>query len=355
MRTSKVKTIITGIASAFVFCGVLACFSLGLDYLIAPADSYTRVMMHELYAQKKIDRLFCGASLSYRSFDTGLLDRELRCNCFNAGSSSQDVAVTYFLLKDILRGCDVGHVYLELSPAMEIRFGPDTTQTAAGVFPVFCYMRRSLPKLQMFLDLTRKGYALTNFLGARYYVQTVNIVKIPGNVSLKGTDEYKKYGYRPLSHDREWYAGKGYVESCERVYGDRFDDVCPEYTFASANDGWCSYVRKIISLCKQKDVEITLVCSPVSRYVLSSWDGWYDDYHAMVDGMAREAGIVFWDFSLVKDAFFNPVSENYQDSVHLNMYGARLFSSLFARIVRGELVYEDICCLSTDEKLVGSR
>lgn len=346
MSTSRIKTTCKLLISLAAVCASLVGIWTGLRYILADeASSYTRVMMHELNAQKEIDTLLCGSSLCYRGFDTALLDEELEGNCFNAGSTTQGIAVSYYLLKDTLRKHKVGHIYLELCPVGEIQYDyKENPHALAGIYFISDYMGWSLPKLELLLTSTSPDYYPNGFLVARRYWQKIlNFGYIRRVVKSKGTKAYREYAYDLLRHETEWYAGKGFVESCARVSEEEMNDVNANLVYDSLHEEWYDYAEKIVGLCRKKGVGITLVCAPVSRYARSRWEGWYDSYHDMVEDLAKKSGVDFWDFNLVKDEYFRADAENYMDSVHLNMYGARLFSKLFARLVRGELRYDEIC------------
>ena len=72
-----------------------------LRYILTDdVKSYTRVMMHELYEQNEIDTLFIGSSHCYRSINTEIADELLQSNTFNAGTSSQTLLDTWYLLQE---------------------------------------------------------------------------------------------------------------------------------------------------------------------------------------------------------------------------------------------------------------
>ena len=356
MRSSNVNGVCKALVAFAGVCAALFCIWKGLRYALS--DDYTsykgyaRVMMHELYGQESIDALFCGASLCYRGFDTGLLDRELGKNCFNAGSTIQGIPVSYCLLKDVFSRTTVGHVYLELEPAVEIRYDyrgdPDVVW---GIYFIADNMKWGVPKLELLLKGTGPEYYASSFLVARrYWQKAFYLGYVKRNIQAKGTRAYREYGYDLLRSEAEWYVGKGYVANGIVASEDMLDDIRASIVY-KVNEGWISCVNRIIALCREKGVEITLVRTPVSGYVLSRWASWYDDYHNMISDIADRNGVDYWDFTLVKDEYFTPEAGLFSDSTHLNMYGARQFSTLFARVVRGELAYDDICCRSADEKL----
>ena len=79
------------------------------------SDTYTRLMMHELYSQGKIDVVFAGASHCYRGINPNVLDGELSLNTFNVSSSSQTIDGSEAIVREALNKYDVSYVVLDVS------------------------------------------------------------------------------------------------------------------------------------------------------------------------------------------------------------------------------------------------
>lgn len=329
----------------------------GLRFLLTnDVESYTRVMMHEFYNQENIDILFSGASLCYRSFDTEVLDHELGLNTFNAGSSSQDIDASYCLIKDCISRYDVEHIYLELGPIMANNMDIEerTPSTMTGTYIVMDYMKPSMDKLTYMLNATDSQYYIESFLVARRsWKNLFSFENIKKNIQGKTSKEYKEYRYDNLRHENEWYSGKGYVECDTQVREHSFNDSygMEHICVSEIKEEWFEYLDKIIKYCDRNNVKLTLVCVPVSMYLLSIYGDNYDRYHLELEKIADEHNIEYWDFSLCKEDFFPIDAVYYKDSAHLNMYGAELFSKLFARIVNDEIKYEDVVYHTVEEKL----
>lgn len=347
------KRMVSAICVVVVLIGVWT----GLRYIIYDdTASYTRVMMHELYSQKKIDVLFCGASLAYRSFDTKLLDEQLGVNTFNAGSSSQSIDVTYYLIKEAARTSEIKRVVLELSPIMAMYMDIDARDLSGmvSVYAISDYMRWSPSKLQLLLNAARPDLFINHFFVARRnWRQLGHIGALRKCVAGKNTSSYKNYEYDFLKHENEAYAGKGYVASTVRIKDGTFNDTYGSNAFSvdRINDDWYLYLDKIIDFCKNSGIELTLVCAPLSEYLVSCYGKEYDKYHNMLSKIAKNAGLAFWDFTLCKAQYLPLDAEDYQDSAHLNMFGAELFSGLFGDILRDDLSVDDLFYENTRQKL----
>lgn len=351
------RTIVKRILSIAGVCTIIVLIWIGLRYLIVDdTGSYTRVMMHEFYDQDNIDVVFCGASLCYRTFDTEILDSELGVNTFNTGSSSQTIDVTYYLLKECLDKNKVDHVFVELSPIMASVYNDESRKPSdmTSVYLISDYMKPSSRKAQLLIKASEPDQYCNSFFVARRNWEKIYDTEYVGTLlDKKSSDIYSDYMYDYLKHDAEWYKGKGYVESSIRVAEGTFNDSYPTYNIELENikESWFDYVYKIIELSANRNVELTLVCAPLSDYLVACYGENYDRYHDRISSIAEQAGIEFWDFTLVKEDYFPTDAINYMDSAHLNMYGAQIFSKLISRIINGELSYDDICYQSAGERI----
>ena len=86
-----------------------------------------------------------------------------------------------------------------------------------------------------------------------------------------------------------------------------------------------NYLRRLISHCKQKGIELFLVVSPAPSHV-------HGDYYATLKELAENEGISFMDYHTPGLFLYHP--EYFKDSQHLWDEGARLFSSQFASDLR---------------------
>ena len=357
MNIQLTKKLLIRAGSFCAICVVFVGIWSGLRYLaVNDVSSYTRVTMHELYEQKNIDVLFCGASLSYRSFDTEILDEELGVNTFNSGTSAQPIDVTYYLLKDCLHRHDIKRVFVELSPIMAVQKEAKdrTAADMTGVYLVSDYMEWNLNKVRMLLGASEPELYANSFLvPKRYWKNACDLQSMIGVFREKCSDSYKDFRYDSLFHETEWYKGKGYVECKTEVREGEFDDAYAnnDIRLTNVSTDWHYYVNEIIKLCEIEGVELTFICAPLSEYLLAAFGRTYNDYHNMVADMAEKAGIEFWDFSLVRDEYLLMSASDYMDSAHLNMYGAQKFSRLIAQVIEGKLSYNAIAHENIRQKL----
>jgi hypothetical protein len=319
------------------------------------SGSYTRVMMHEYYNQENIDVLFSGASLCYRSFDPKIIDEEINANTFNLGSSSQDIDASYYLIKDAIARYNLDSVYLELSPIMALNMNIEERNPSnlTGTYIVLDYMMPSISKAEYLFHATKSDYYINSYFVARRNWECIfDPTYVSNLLKVKSTDAYKNYGYSLLMYDNEWYEGKGYVKTSLQVPEHSFNDSysTESSNFKGISEEWFTYLYKIIKCCKESNVDITLVCAPLSEYLLLSYEN-YDEYHNLIKRIADEEKVEFWDFNLSKEDYVPIDSSYYKDSAHLNMYGSEIISELMANLINKQIDFENISYKSVSEKL----
>lgn len=326
-----------------------------LRYIIVDdTRSYTRVMMHEYYNQDNIDVLFSGASLCYRSFDTRVLDERLGVNTFNAGSSSQDLDASYYLIKDAIDRYDLSHVFLELSPVMALNLDIEERDIGKlyGTHIISDYMKPSVSKVVYLLNASRSEYYVDSFLVARRnWEKLFDPPYVGALLKVKASHSYRSYCYDNLVYDTEYYVGKGYVASTARVMENAFYSThgFEPLDITGIGEEWFQYLFKIIKYCQKKGVKITLICAPLSEYLLTGYEK-YEDYHNLIEDIALDNNIEFWDFNFCKEVYFSGKASFYQDATHLNMHGATVLSDLISDLIKGKVMYEDVFYETFDEK-----
>ncbi|NBH28803.1 hypothetical protein D3Z60_24490 [Lachnospiraceae bacterium] len=344
------------IAIIFVGISFIGIWQLLRYMIVDDTKSYTRLTLHEYYNQENIDVLFIGASLCYRSLDTQILDESLGMNTFNLGTSSQDMDASYYLIKDAIKRYNVRHIYLELSPVIALHTNNSDRELTdmTGTYIVSDYMKPSISKAQYLLEASKPDYYINSFLLARRNWEKLFDFEYVGSLlETKSSTTYKNFEYGYSQNETEYYAGKGYVANTSRILDNSFYDPYgfKSFRIEGISKDWYKYLNKILKLCDKSKVEITLFCAPLSVHMLASYGDEYDKYHDLIEQMAEDKGKKFWDFNLCKETYFPIESNLYKDSTHLNMYGAEYFSKLMSDIIRGKVIYENICYNSVSEKL----
>lgn len=347
------KKAIKVIVSLLVMAVVFLCGLKGLRYIVTDdTASYTRIMMHEFYQQdENVDVLFMGASHCYRSFIPSVLDEKFGVNTFNLGSSSQQLDSTLLLLKEAVSKYDIKKVYVDLSynQAIQTEYVHDNLQST---YLVTDYMKPSFRKYSFLLGASKADYYGNSFLIARRdWQQLFDAEYVAILMEKKNTKAYKEYEYDYVINDAEEYAGKGYVAAKKQIAHGGYvtTDTFEPIDTGKVTSDWREILLDMIDYCKEHNIEITLLSTPVTSFLCESY-GNYDEYIEFVDNLIKDTGVRYIDFNLMKEDYWPDTSTNFKDDNHLNQYGAELFSDIFARYINGEIKDDQLFYGSMKEK-----
>lgn len=330
----KIKILLKCILFFLLMCGINEFFRY---LLIDDTNSYTRIMMHELYHQEEnIDVLFLGSSHCYRSLNPQITDALFDTNTFNAGSSLQGLDGTYALLKEAGKYNDLKKVYVELYYGIPLETF-STRNDLTAVYLISDYMRPSLSRMQLLLKAGSSEHLFNSFvLGRREWEKLFDFSYIAELNEKKRSASYMHYDYITATTDA--YLGKGYVESSE-IWGES-SNYARSVNFAF-NENYISedcknYLKKIINYCQKNDIELAFFSAPMSDFSLASF-GNYDFYIQQVNEFLSEYDIAYYDFNLCKNEILDITGNDLMDSSHLNGNGAEKFSTVFSEFFTGKL------------------
>lgn len=326
----------------FIACGI------GFRYLlIDDTESYTRLMMHEFYAQDRIDVLFAGSSHCYASLDPRLTDAGLGANTFNAGSALQALDASFALIREGVERKQVRRVFLEMYYGMMANDDYREREQMTGTYIVSDYMRPSLNKVRFLLEASSPEYYVNSFLPARRnWEGLLHPEEIRRLLEKKGTAAYRNF----LPFDD--YKGKGFASGQGRIRDGLlldtagFDRIHTE----SPSADWLKTLREIIDYCEKKGVELTLFSAPMTLFQTAGV-GNYDEYIALIRSLTEGTDVRYWDFNLCREQWFDQAPDLFEDAGHLNAEGAERFSRVFAAFFSGEIAPEELFYGSMAEKL----
>lgn len=166
----------------------------------------------------------------------------------------------------------------------------------------------------------------------KFVSEGVNVLisKLKGQfVQNKGD---RKYGFVPT--------GPGsyeFTDDYQSIYRSRWNTVSDSIDEENAD---C--LDQITALCKEKDIKLILVTTPISKEFLCS-SGDFDIPYRWYSQYAQAHGLRFYDLNLYKgiETLF-PDDEMFFDTLHLNTEGAERFSQLFAELEQRMRSGEDI-------------
>lgn len=352
------KKFISFIIKFIVFVLILVGINRILEYiLVEDYEDEFRAHMHEMYNQENIDTLFLGSSHVFSSTDPRILEEMWGEDVFLASSSVQKPDVSYYLLKEATKHYDLDRVFLDMYyfQFREEDSAERNNELLKYIYAVSDYMNPSFDKISFILDAVPRENWLRAFLPAiRYSDKLFDLEYIDTVVKAKKSDNYRNYS---VGNSYKGFFGISTTE--ETANDDRYwlqlaDDlgyelVCEENIKAYSR----KYLDKIISLCKEKNIELVLYCVPMTDYHLAVL-GNYDQYTNYVKELAKDNDIEFYDFNMLSPEYASFDDRMFGDTHHTNYDGAEYFTQKLGELINRKKQGEDIdkyFCNSVEDKL----
>lgn len=329
-------------AAVFLLCGA------GFRLLVTDdTQSYTRLMMHEFYAQPNIDILFVGSSHCYAALDPAITDEAFGANTFNAGSSLQAQDASFALIREAVERYQVKHIYLEMYYLMMSNDEYQEREQLTGTYIISDYLRPSLSKARFLLEASSPKYYVNSFLPERRdWERLLHPSEVVELLKKKQDPAYRSFqllgGYRA----KGFVANQGSIPQGLLVDTAGFDRIHTE----EASADWLKTIREIIAFCEKKGVALTFFSAPMTLFQTAGV-GNYDDYIALVKNITAGTDVDYVDFNLCREAFFDQRPALFSDAGHLNEAGAEAFSRVFGEYFTGKISKEDLFYDSMTEKI----
>jgi hypothetical protein len=335
MRNSKGRFFLKALLFLIIF--VLLAYAFG--FALAPAESFTRLMLHDMYAQKGgIEVALIGASHALYGFDTQVIDTALDVNCFNLGSASQKVMDSYYLLKEMYRENKPKLVVIELTYAMYTKFSGYDNPTSSMI--LYDYYRLGANKLE-YLDAAFVPSDYVNLFMKAYRYRS-RFPEIFDTLEKKLTSGYMSYDPGSSSYEDERYISKGFVSHEGGFEEGGLGRVTPyKWDENNLNADEFGYLERIIQLCRDNGSEVVLISTPLPMATLLTL-GNYGDVHQYFTALAEKYEAPYFDFNLVRDELYARPDTDYFDTNHLNGKGAAAFSAALCKVLNRYQTGEDM-------------
>lgn len=292
--------------------------------LLDDTMTISRVMMHDMYSSKdNIDVLFCGASHCQLGFNTEVLDQELGCNTFNAGSSSQGLETSLALIREVAQKNSVDHVYVDLDYSIVTRTAPNLE----SIYIISDYMRPSVKKFSYLLNATDFDYYFNSFMPFhmnRGYIK--NPKDVIGNIKKKISPGY--YNYEEID---ESYGGKGYIASQLEADENSLVLFDERIVIGELTEEQIRRITDIIDYCRKESIELTFVNLPITEFYMNQIDD-YSNFENQIRRITDQYGVEYWDFNTLEGAFPTDNLQYFNDDNHLNVKGSTYFAHIFSEL-----------------------
>lgn len=324
---------------------MLFLFILGLlfraaNYYLYNDNTYTRVMLYEMYNAEQIDVAFIGSSNVYRHFDTEIWDKDLGMCTFNLGTSSQTPDDAYYVMKEVFKNQSPKYCIYGINSILFLDM--DIYNDPIKSFIIFDYLKPSFNKgIYGYIAFEDKSL-LNAWIPATRNANT-NLLETAKNiVRIKETVNYQKYGYAVYGVSEEEYRGKGFVYSYRQKTKGEVEKL-DSYLFDEyeMSNKYISYMKKLKKLCDQNSCELIFIVPPLP-YASMAMQKNYQEIVDFYDEIARDLGVTMFSFDLARSEYLFMEDSDFYDDAHMSGKGAQNFSRAASKLVKKYLDGEEI-------------
>lgn len=322
---------------------VLVVYEAGIKYAYEPND----VTVHATKQEKKqmdetIETVLCGTSLIQR-VNLDSIDKELSTTSFNIGSSSQPVDGSYYMTKDTVEKNPVKRMFFAVS------IEGLTKDASASRWKTLVYdgLESGSNKFQYLIhgvDIEEWPYMCMYSVREEDYLA---FSQVKDNFAIKKTEEYQQ----GLVH-LDLYQGRGRFGR-EKSYNCKATGTLEKkdstFTKEKLQQHQVTYFKKLIQYCKDRDIELILLHTPVTRDRIKQYKD-YTPIHDYFQEVAEEYQVPFWDFNYYKDLETVFPTELFEDEKHMNLQGGDVFTEKLLEVYQSykngegvEQYFQDEC------------
>lgn len=314
------------------------------------SSAYTRIWMHELFEQDNVDVLYCGASHVSHGVTPKIADKMWQKNNFSTGSAGQNIEGTYAILRQAIKLHKIQKVFLELDFAVATYAPVKDTTGFKSQYSVAHYIRDPKIKFDYYRAMSTPKYYINSILPiGKDKHMTLNPKKLIHRFKSFINGEYFNYVYRDKDVD---YDGKGCLLDVRPVKNGTFSNYYDEgpIRIDKISNDWKNTVDKIIALCKENNIELTMYSMPCSDFYLAE-KGNYDEYYNYVNNFCESRGFRYYDFNLAKEKYLRLQDEDFHDDNHLSGLGVYKYTKVMCDYFLGNIPQDDMFYNSYAEKL----
>lgn len=253
----------------------------------------------------KYDVIFCGSSHAYCSFNPLVIGEETGHSSYTIATQKQPLWATYYYIKEAIKRQNPSLIVLDcFAFSLTDEYADDATNyTFTDDFPF------GINKLRMINESAprEKRFDLL-FRFTKYHSRWSELTSEDFNYKPSELSDYL-YGYCMLTDTKS----------------DLVRRTDTNYVTTPSSDKNELWFKKIIELCKEENVELMIVKTPLNEN-----DG-ERGYFERANGIADANGIEFVRFNDYFDEIGLDITSDFFDRAHLNHKGADKFSRYFAK------------------------
>ena len=261
----------------------------------------------------KLDTLVIGSSHALRSIKPTVLNEKLNTKAYNLSSPLMSMYGRYVMLEKEINRNPIKTVYLEIS------------YNALTLNRKTLGLEGDLYVLGRFDNVFERINFFTNAFTPDEYRKVLSdiIVRSKNSFSIHNTiEQYKTFGYLSMPSNNQLLSD----EVKEKVKNTKVLDT-------KIKEESLNYFDKIIKLCKNNDIRVIFVVTPVTERMILEYSNLDDIFSQYID-LAKEYNCEYYDFNLDKHRkkLYSEESSFY-DNTHMSDSGAEIFSNRLTEII----------------------
>ena len=261
----------------------------------------------------KLDTLVIGSSHALRSIKPTVLNEKLNTKAYNLSSPLMSMYGRYVMLEKEINRNPIKTVYLEIS------------YNALTLDRKTLGLEGDLYVLGRFDNVFERINFFTNAFSPDEYRKVLSdiIVRSKNSFSIHNTiEQYKTFGYLSMPSNNQLLSD----EVKEKVKNTKVLDT-------KIKEESLNYFDKIIKLCKNNDIRVIFVVTPVTERMILEYSNLDDIFSQYID-LAKEYNCEYYDFNLDKHRkkLYSEESSFY-DNTHMSDSGAEIFSNRLTEII----------------------
>jgi hypothetical protein len=251
--------------------------------------------------------IITGSSRAEHHYIPSVISDELNLSCYNMGFGGQNIYFHYGIISSLLERYYPKIIIMEL-------FYIDYSKTDS---------RHDKDKLSILLPFYNKNRAIKEIIDMRGWVEKI---KLTSKIYPFNSQIYSIIFSFLKNENNPTLISDGYVP----LYGEisssiKYAEKTVDFELDTIK---ISYIKKVISMCKQKNIRLIIVNSPI----LVNMDGAYESFQ-IICNIGKDTGIEVWNYE--NDTSFLK-HEYFKDLVHLNNIGAYKFSKGIANRIKND-------------------
>lgn len=317
-----------GIAKALICVLIVSLVLYTLDFALYPC-TFVRNDVHAITASEN-DLIILGSSNGKMGLNP---DKIL----LGTGKTGQNLCVggeypvdAYYLAKLAIEKHKPEQIVFELDPGYFM-----TEKEPGNNFLLFYHeFPLSKPKVQYFADTMLDSDLRTLLFPSYEYSLGYELSHAKDTLTRKLSSDYD---VRYFKTDIQEYHENGFIERypvAEKDFPKYTPELFDEKNVIAEN---LVYIDKLIKLCNNNNVELTVVIMPLPDTILQQYAESHDKAWAFFDDYFADAGVRYMNFNSEYSDEFSHNIEHYVDyDGHMNGNAADEFSTLFGALMRSK-------------------